>query len=222
MFTFKPASKNGSNGNGQSSGHSNGNGNGNGHSEGNSSGNHNGNGNGHGNSQGRSPVSAWLGLGNGAKNGNVNGHSNGNGHSNKIESVLGPGIHFQGTFTGAGGIRIEGTFDGSINVRGAVVVADGAKVTANIQAASVSIAGTVQGDITADKVEIRSTGRIFGDLVTTKFATEEGAFLRGQVRMEDELTDPEPAQLPAPAAALPETAPMLESIASGTAAPTAA
>jgi cytoskeletal protein CcmA (bactofilin family) len=46
-------------------------------------------------------------------------------------------------------------------------------------------------------VEIRSTGRIFGDLITTAFATEEGAFLRGQVRMEDEIGAP--AQIAAPA-----------------------
>ena len=133
MFTFKPASKNGSNGNGQSNGHNNGNGigNGNGHSNGNGNGNHNGNGHGQSSQQSRSSVSAWLGFGGAAKNGHGNGHSNGNGngHSNKIESVLGPGIHFQGAFTGVGGIRIEGTFDGSLNVKGAVVVADGARVT---------------------------------------------------------------------------------------------
>jgi cytoskeletal protein CcmA (bactofilin family) len=213
MFTFKPASKNGVNGNGN--GHTNGNGNGNGNGHSNGSGNSNGNGQTTGNNQstvnangnGHAPLSGWLGLVNGQKkgsaqkNGNSNGHSNGNGHSNKIESVLGPGVHFQGNFSGAGGIRIEGTFDGTITVKGPVVVADGAKVTADIQAVSVSVAGSVQGNITANKVEIRSTGRIFGDLVTTAFSTEEGAFLRGQVRMEDDIT-PAPAQLAAPAPAL--------------------
>jgi len=68
----------------------------------------------------------------------------------------------------------------------------------------VAVAGSVQGNITANKVEIRSTGRVFGDLVTTSFATEEGAFLRGQVRMEDEMAAP--AQLAAPPVALSEPA----------------
>jgi cytoskeletal protein CcmA (bactofilin family) len=45
----------------------------------------------------------------------------------------------------------------------------------------------VRGDITAEKVEIRSTGRVWGDVVTAAFATEEGAFLRGQIRMEEEV-----------------------------------
>jgi cytoskeletal protein CcmA (bactofilin family) len=212
MFTFKPASKNGSNGNGHSNG--NGNGNGSGHANGNGSGNGSSNGNGNststGNSNGRTALSAWLGLGNNHKtsngNGNGHGHASGNRHSTKIESVLGPGIYFQGHLSGAGGVRIEGTFDGNINVKGPVVVADGAKVTADIQALSVLVAGSVQGNIVANKVEIRSTGRIFGDLITTAFATEEGAFLRGQVRMEDELPTPEPAQIAAPAVAPPEPA----------------
>ena len=198
MFTFKPASKNGSNGNG----HSNGNGNGSGPADGNGSGN--GNSQSTGNGNGHTPLSAWLGLGNNHKssNGKSHGHANGNGHSTKIETILGPGIYFQGNLSGAGGVRIEGTFDGTINVKGPVVVADGAKVTADIQALSVSVAGSVQGNIIANKVEIGSTGRIFGDLITTAFATEEGAFLRGQVRMEDAI--PAPAQLAAPTPTMPE------------------
>src|SRR5579859_274246 len=217
MFTFKPASKNGANGS-NGNGHSNGNGNGNGN--GHANGSESSNGNGHANASGQStvatngnshsPLSGWLGLVNGQKNGsaqkNGNGKSHSNGHSNKIESVLGPGIHFQGHFSGAGGIRIEGTFDGTITVKGPVVVVDGAKVTADIQALSVSVAGSVQGNITANKVEIRSTGRIFGDLVTTAFSTEEGAFLRGQVRMEDEIMVAAPAQITAPTPAPPESA----------------
>ncbi|RME07186.1 MAG: polymer-forming cytoskeletal protein, partial [Anaerolineae bacterium] len=39
----------------------------------------------------------------------------------------------------------------------------------------------------AEKVDIRSTGRVWGDVVTTAFSTEEGAFLRGQIRMEEQV-----------------------------------
>jgi cytoskeletal protein CcmA (bactofilin family) len=52
------------------------------------------------------------------------------------------------------------------------------------------VAGVVRGDITAEKVEIRSTGRVWGDVVTAAFATEEGAFLRGQIRMEERVELP--------------------------------
>jgi cytoskeletal protein CcmA (bactofilin family) len=66
------------------------------------------------------------------------------------------------------------------------VVGETGKVTCeNVCAANVIVAGAVKGNITAQKVEIRSTGRVWGDIVTAAFATEEGAFLRGQIRMED-------------------------------------
>ena len=168
MFTFKPASKSPSNGNGQKT--------------------ENGNG--------------WLGIASPKSTSTT--HSNGNGHSSKIESVLGPGINYQGTLTGTGGIRIEGTFDGTISIKGPLVVADGAKITAEIHASAVTVGGSVKGNITAGKVEIQSTGRVWGDLITTAFATEEGAFLRGQVRMEDQVPDEAPAAVPAPAAHEPQ------------------
>lgn len=133
-------------------------------------------------------------FGNGHKQGNGNGHNgngNGNGKGGKIETVLGPGVHYKGTLSGAGGARIEGSFDGLITLKGALVIAEGAKVTAEIQAGAVSVAGSVKGNLTAGKVEILATGRVWGDLVTAAFATEEGAFLRGQVTMQDEVPPPE-------------------------------
>jgi cytoskeletal protein CcmA (bactofilin family) len=116
----------------------------------------------------------------------------------RITSVLGVGMIWQGTISGSGGVRIEGMFEGQIALKGLLVVGETGKVTCeNVRAANVIVAGAVKGNITAQKVEIRSTGRVWGDIVTTAFATEEGAFLRGQIRMEDAvdlgLDAPEPA-----------------------------
>ncbi|NUM47171.1 MAG: polymer-forming cytoskeletal protein [Anaerolineales bacterium] len=47
--------------------------------------------------------------------------------------------------------------------------------------------GNLKGNITAEKVEIRSTGRVWGDVATMAFATEEGAFLRGKITMEEKI-----------------------------------
>ena len=104
----------------------------------------------------------------------------------RITSVLGAGIIWQGTISGSGGVRVEGTFEGQIGLKGLLVVGETGKVTCdNLRAANIIVAGAVKGNIFAQKVEIRSTGRVWGDIVTTAFATEEGAFLRGQIRMED-------------------------------------
>ena len=103
----------------------------------------------------------------------------------RITSVMGESTKYQGKLTGEGGVRIEGTFDGEIKLDGLLVVGTTGRVTCeDLRAKSVIVAGTVRGDITAHKVEIRASGRVWGNVTTITFATEEGAFLRGQIQME--------------------------------------
>jgi cytoskeletal protein CcmA (bactofilin family) len=106
----------------------------------------------------------------------------------RITSVLGDGTSYHGKLTGRGGVRIEGAFDGEIMLNGLLVVGTTGKITCeDLRARTVIVAGSVRGDITASKVEIRATGRVWGNVTTLAFSTEEGAFLRGQIQMEDEL-----------------------------------
>lgn len=121
-------------------------------------------------------------------------------HVDRVTSVLGPGITWKGNLRGSGGVRIEGAFEGEITVRGLIVVGETGRVNCEeLKANTVIVAGAVKGNITAEKLEIRSTGRVWGDVTTVAFSTEEGAFLRGQVRMEDRvelnLQDEKPASL---------------------------
>lgn len=96
----------------------------------------------------------------------------------RVTSVMGPGIVWKGSLSGSGGVRIEGAFEGEIALRGLLVIGATGRVTCpHLRANVVIIAGAVRGDITAEKVEIRSTGRVWGDVITAAFSTEEGAFL---------------------------------------------
>lgn len=106
----------------------------------------------------------------------------------RVTSVLGPGINWIGNLTGSGGIRVEGTFEGKIALRGLLVVGETGRITCeNVVANTVIVAGAIKGNITAEKLQIRSTGRVWGDVVAVSFTSEDGAFLRGQIRMEDKL-----------------------------------
>lgn len=106
----------------------------------------------------------------------------------RITSVLSTGITWKGHIGGKGGVRIEGTFDGEIALRGLLVIGETGRVTCkHLRANTVIVAGAVKGDITAEKVEIRKTGRVWGDVVTVAFSTEEGAFLRGRITMEEQV-----------------------------------
>ncbi len=120
----------------------------------------------------------------------------------RITSVLSTGITWKGHLGGTGGVRIEGTLEGDVILRGLLVVGETGRVSCQqLRANTVIVAGAVRGDITAEKVEIRSTGRVWGNVTTVSFSTQEGAFLRGQITMEErvEVGVPETAEThPAP------------------------
>src|SRR5688500_3630380 len=142
----------------------------------------------------------------------------------RITSVLGSGVIWHGSINGSGGVRIEGAFEGEIALRGMLVIGETGRVTCqNVRANAVIVAGAVRGNITTQKLEIRGSGRVWGDVVTTAFVTEEGAFLRGQIRMEETVEldlEPAPETTPSEAAqaetiaqapaGTPETAPAIE------------
>ena len=106
----------------------------------------------------------------------------------RVTSVLGVGITWKGTLQGTGGVRIEGTFEGDINLRGMLVIGEtGRVISTNIRCNIIIVAGAVRSDIVTEKLEIRSSGRVWGNVITTAFTTEEGAYMRGQVRMEEQI-----------------------------------
>jgi cytoskeletal protein CcmA (bactofilin family) len=106
----------------------------------------------------------------------------------RVTTVLGPGISWKGDLRGKGGVRIEGALEGEISIRGMVIIGETGRVTSEtIKADSVVVAGVVNGKILSEKLEIRATGRVYGDVTAKSFSTEEGAFLRGKVTMEDDV-----------------------------------
>lgn len=132
----------------------------------------------------------------------------------RITSVLGSGVIWHGDINGSGGVRIEGAFEGKIALRGMLVIGETGRVTCeNIRANTVVVAGAVRGNITTQKLEIRASGRVWGDVVTTGFVTEDGAFLRGQIRMEETVEldlEPAPESTPAEEALAESAAPAPE------------
>ena len=106
----------------------------------------------------------------------------------RVTSILGEATSWRGELTGKGGIRIEGLFEGKINLEGLIVVDQKGRVESDlIKADTVIIGGAVRSDIQAKRVEIRSTGRVWGNVTAVRFSTEEGAYLRGKIQMEEEL-----------------------------------
>lgn len=106
----------------------------------------------------------------------------------RVTSVLGPGISWKGDLRGKGGVRIEGALEGEVAVRGLVIIGETGRVTCDaLKATTIIVAGSVNGQIVAQKLEIRATGRVYGDVTVQSISTDEGAFLRGKVTMEEQV-----------------------------------
>jgi cytoskeletal protein CcmA (bactofilin family) len=118
--------------------------------------------------------------------------------SDRIETVIGPNARFSGTLETDGGLRIDGLCEGAVEAAGTVIVGEQGRVLADIKAGNVSVSGAVKGKIiSSGRLEILSSGKVWGDIAVASFLIEEGGFFRGQSLM---AGVEEPPLLKAPAA----------------------
>ena len=104
--------------------------------------------------------------------------------SDRIENVIGPTATFIGDLKCDGGVRIDGVFEGHLETMGNVLVGETAKVLADIAGRNISISGAVKGDIIASgRLEILSTGLVWGDIQVASFLIDEGGVFSGRSEM---------------------------------------
>ncbi len=115
----------------------------------------------------------------------------------EIETVIGPNTVLKGDINSSGGVRIDGDFSGTIEIAGNLIIGEHAQVVATISANNVQIQGSVQGNVTAKRLEILDTGRLWGDIAVDSFVLDDGGFFRGQSKMQRDI---EPPLLEAPRA----------------------
>jgi cytoskeletal protein CcmA (bactofilin family) len=104
-------------------------------------------------------------------------------HPVGFDTVLGASATLRGDLKCQGNVRLDGTFEGTLEIDGNVLVGETAKITSDISAKNVSIAGAVRGNVSGKKVQLLRTARVWGDITATAIATEEGAFIDGKITM---------------------------------------
>jgi cytoskeletal protein CcmA (bactofilin family) len=101
-------------------------------------------------------------------------------------TLISKSSHIEGVIRGAGEVRIEGVVTGKIDCSASVVVADGGRVDAELRAETVTIAGTVKGNVVAgQKIELTPTAKVEGDITSPRILIREGANFEGQINMTD-------------------------------------
>lgn len=100
-----------------------------------------------------------------------------------VNSVIGDSSSFKGTFIVKGSFQIDGKFEGELKIDGHLIIGPNGKVkTSTIITESITIAGTLIGNIDAQKeVVLIETGRVLGNIEAPKIDVGEGAVIQGEM-----------------------------------------
>jgi len=101
----------------------------------------------------------------------------------QLESFIGSGTEFQGELNGKGIIRVDGQFDGKMNV-GSLILSETGVIKGEISAKNIIIGGKVEGNLRGQEiVEIKATGKVLGDIFAKRISITEGAKVNGKIEM---------------------------------------
>lgn len=104
-----------------------------------------------------------------------------------FDTLIGSNASFDGSLKTSGLLRIDGLFNGDIEVNGNIIIGKEGKIVGNVKTDSIEISGIVEGNIIASgQLKISSTGKLFGDIEVGSFIVEEKAIFDGKCKMKNE------------------------------------
>lgn len=105
--------------------------------------------------------------------------------SEDITTILGKDTKLNGLLRFNSSLMIRGRFDGNIDAKGSLYIAESAEVQAgSVKAMNIYISGSVNGDIeAADKIEMQATARVKGNIRTAKLRMADGVLFEGRCEM---------------------------------------
>ena len=99
---------------------------------------------------------------------------------------IGKSIVINGELSGSEDLTIEGRVDGKIELRDHVLtIGANGRITAQVSAKAIIVLGQVTGNLTAtEKVDLRESGSVEGDIVAPRVAIADGSHFRGSIDMQ--------------------------------------
>src|SRR5579864_3926972 len=96
---------------------------------------------------------------------------------------IGKSVVIKGELSGSEDLYVDGQVEGSISLKGnALTVGPHGQVKATVEAKGIVVQGKLEGNVQAsDRVELRKSAIVTGDITTQRISIEEGAYLKGKV-----------------------------------------
>jgi cytoskeletal protein CcmA (bactofilin family) len=103
--------------------------------------------------------------------------------AHKLVMNLGKSVTIKGELSGSEDLTLYGRMEGSVKLpEYTLTIGPDADIRAEISAKFVVIMGGVTGNVIAgEKVEIRATGSVTGDIASPRLAIQDGGCMRGKV-----------------------------------------
>ncbi len=90
-------------------------------------------------------------------------------------------VELNGTLTFKDYLRLDGKFEGEIRSAGTFIVGENGVVKADIQVGNLVVEGKIHGNVVAqDKIELRPTAQLFGDIKASRLIINEGVVFVGK------------------------------------------
>src|SRR5579863_3121546 len=96
---------------------------------------------------------------------------------------IGKSVVIKGELSGSEDLYVDGQVEGSISLKGnSLTVGPNGQVKASIESKAIVVQGKLEGNVQAsDRVDLRRSAVVTGDIATQRIAIEEGAYLKGKV-----------------------------------------
>ena len=98
---------------------------------------------------------------------------------------IGSSLRIKGAIVSTENLTIDGDMEGTIDVGGhTLTIGPGARVRADLAAKVITISGAVTGNVMAtERLELRASGSVVGDLTAPCLLMADGAQLAGRVNV---------------------------------------
>ncbi len=105
----------------------------------------------------------------------------------RVQATIGSTIRIKGDVSGDENLMIDGTVDGTVTVKShSLQIGKNGRVNADLHAKSIQVEGQVDGNLHAEeKVVIRQSGVVRGNIVSPRLTMEDGCTFKGSVDMDN-------------------------------------
>ncbi len=106
------------------------------------------------------------------------------GHATSTPTLISKGCSIQGKIESDIFVRIDGKIKGDVAIREGLIVGESGSIEGNVHTPELVLFGTINGIVKAESVEIKSSGKITGEIYTGSLQVEKGAVYIGKVVMD--------------------------------------